>query len=175
MSSKWSFQGKSFFFPSYWRDCQHYNCSWVPSFIMGELDTGRWGLQNRVRKCAVLRLLLFSQQEVQIYRSLPSKSKDVECCVFLYLSSWLQSKALSPFSPICRFPLLNSIGKHYEFLLPLWPLGSFYSFFIFWSTWKVYSDIPPFFFYYLVPVSTLWCLCILFIDILLFSLFCFMY
>lgn len=50
---------------SHWSECRHYNCFWVPSFILWELDTGVWGLKGGVRECAV-SCLLFSQQEVQI-------------------------------------------------------------------------------------------------------------
>lgn len=44
-------------------------------------------------------------------------------CVFLFLLIILAKikSSVSPFSPICRFLLLNSIRKRYEFLLPLWP------------------------------------------------------
>lgn len=154
------------------RACKHYSCSWVPSFILKELDTGRWGLKRGVRAYAVSCLPpLPPQQKVQIIGLSHLKVKMWSGgCVFLFLLIILAKikSSASPFSPICRFPLFSSVRKH-EFSLPLWPLGSLYSFFSFWSTWKVYSDIPPFFFYYSVPLSTLWCLCILFIDILLFS------
>lgn len=49
-------------------------------------------------------------------------------CAFLFLLTLAKIKSsMSPFSSICRFPLLNSIRKHYEFSLSLWPFG-FYSF-----------------------------------------------
>lgn len=72
-------------------------------------------------------------QKVQIIGlSLFSKSKNVEWrpCIFLFLLIILAKikSSVSAFSPICRFPLLSSVRKH-EFSLPLWPLGSLYSFF----------------------------------------------
>lgn len=140
----------------------------LDSFIHHE-RTGHWKMRVKEKResvCCIMPSFIFPAG-ITDFSSLPCYSKNVEFSVFLFLLVILAT-IKSAMSPICRYSLLNSVRKCYEFSLPLWLLGPFYSFFSFWSTWKVYSDIPPFFFYYLIPLSTLWCLSILFIDILLF-------
>lgn len=103
-------------------------------FILSE-RTGYWKMKVKERSerlCCIMPSFIFPAGSTH-YRSLFHMKIRVWSggCVFLFLLIILAEikSSVSPFSLICRFLLLNSIRKLYEFSLPFWPEGSFYLFF----------------------------------------------